>query len=77
MVEIIAEIGVNHNGDLRTAFQMIDAAKDAGADVANFQLFKSDRLVQKTTPVAKYQADNIGTQQTQYTCFIFKYYNTT
>lgn len=66
MVEIIAEIGVNHNGDLRTAFQMIDAAKDAGADVAKFQLFRADSLVQKTAPVATYQAENIGTQQTQY-----------
>ena len=42
MVTIIAECGVNHNGDEQTAYKLIDAAIDAGADVAKFQLFKPE-----------------------------------
>ncbi|MDA8891495.1 N-acetylneuraminate synthase [Planktomarina temperata] len=66
MVEIIAEIGVNHNGDLKTALKMIDVAKDCGADVAKFQLFSADKLVRKSATIAKYQEENIGKKQTQY-----------
>ncbi|MDA9300075.1 N-acetylneuraminate synthase [Amylibacter sp.] len=66
MVEIIAEIGVNHNGSLKTAFDMIDVAKAAGADIVKFQLFSADKLVHKTAPLAEYQAKNMGKQQTQH-----------
>jgi N,N'-diacetyllegionaminate synthase len=42
MTLIIAEIGINHNGDVETAYKLIDAAVEAGADVAKFQLFKPE-----------------------------------
>ena len=42
---IIAEAGVNHNGDIALAFQLIDAAADAGADLVKFQTFSADKLV--------------------------------
>ena len=51
-VKIIAEIGVNHNGDLDLAFQLIDAAKSADADIVKFQIFKADRLVSKNSKKA-------------------------
>jgi len=42
MVEIVAEIGINHNGSLATAKDMIDAARDCGADTCKFQIFNAD-----------------------------------
>ena len=42
---IIAEAGVNHNGDLQTAIRLIDAAAEAGADYVKFQTFKAEELV--------------------------------
>ena len=42
---IIAEAGVNHNGDLELAKQLIDVAAEAGADLVKFQTFSADRLV--------------------------------
>ena len=44
-VRIIAEAGVNHNGDLALARQLIDVAAEAGADMVKFQTFSADRLV--------------------------------
>ena len=64
-VKIIAEIGVNHNGDLNLAFQLIDAAKSAGADIVKFQIFKADRLASKYSKKATYQAKN-NPKETQY-----------
>ena len=64
-VKIIAEIGVNHNGDLNLAFQLIDAAKSAGADIVKFQIFKADRLASKNSKKAIYQAKN-NPKETQY-----------
>ena len=46
---IIAEAGVNHNGDPNLAKQLIDAAADAGADLVKFQTFKAQSLVSKNT----------------------------
>lgn len=46
-VIIIAEAGVNHNGDLNKAFQLIDAAVSAGVDYVKFQTFKAEKLVSK------------------------------
>ena len=42
---IIAEAGVNHNGDIDTAKRLIDVAADAGVDYVKFQTFKAERLV--------------------------------
>lgn len=57
---VIAEIGVNHNGDPALAERLIDAAVDAGADAVKFQTFRAERLVVKATPTAAYQAANTG-----------------
>ena len=57
---IIAEAGVNHNGSLEIAKQLIDAAVDAGVDIIKFQTFKADKLVSKDAKKAEYQKKNIG-----------------
>ena len=59
-VTIIAEAGVNHNGSLAMAKQLIDAAADAGADAVKFQTFKSEKLVSRFAPKAKYQEQTTG-----------------
>ncbi|MCS7015067.1 MAG: N-acetylneuraminate synthase [Gemmatales bacterium] len=62
---IIAEAGVNHNGDLALAKQMIEVAADAGADVIKFQTFRTEKLVTPTAPLAPYQQANLGESGTQ------------
>lgn len=57
---IIAEAGVNHNGQLDLALQLVDAAAEAGADVVKFQTFSAARLVSPAAPKAEYQAENTG-----------------
>jgi N-acetylneuraminate synthase/N,N'-diacetyllegionaminate synthase len=57
---VIAEIGVNHNGDVALAERLIDAAAEAGADAVKFQSFSADRLAVRATPTAAYQRDNSG-----------------
>ena len=57
-VIIIAEAGVNHNGDISKAFQLIDAAVAAGVDYVKFQTFKADNLVSKNAKKADYQIQN-------------------
>jgi len=57
-VIIIAEAGVNHNGSLEKAFQLIDAAVEAGVDYVKFQTFKSSKLVSKNAIKADYQVEN-------------------
>lgn len=59
-VLIIAEAGVNHNGNLDNAFKLIDAAVDAGVDYVKFQTFKSENLVAKSAKKANYQIQNTG-----------------
>jgi N,N'-diacetyllegionaminate synthase len=59
-VIIIAEAGVNHNGDLERAKQLIDAAKDAGADFVKFQTFRTELSVSKNAKKAEYQIQNSG-----------------
>lgn len=65
-VLIIAEAGVNHNGDLKTAKKLIDVAADAGADLVKFQTFKADRLATRQAKKAKYQSDATCDSQDQY-----------
>ena len=59
-VFIIAEAGVNHNGSIELAKQLIDVAVDAGVDAVKFQTFKTENLVSKDAQKAKYQKENIG-----------------
>lgn len=64
---IIAEAGVNHNGDLNLARKLIDAAVEAGADAVKFQCFRADCLVTRDAPKAAYQTANLGdTDLSQY-----------
>lgn len=65
-VFIIAEAGVNHNGDIETAKEMIYRAKEAGCDCVKFQTFFADDLVTKEAPQAQYQALNLGKRESQY-----------
>ena len=65
-VTIIAECGVNHNGDINLAKKMIDIACEAGADYVKFQTFKVDALVKKNTPMAAYQQKNLNLEKSQY-----------
>lgn len=57
---IIAEAGVNHNGDMTKAEQLIDVAAVAGADYVKFQSFKAEKLVSPTAQKAAYQAKNLN-----------------
>jgi N,N'-diacetyllegionaminate synthase len=64
---IIAEAGVNHNGDLNLAFKLIDVAADAGADYVKFQTFRADKLVSPRAEKALYQQKNSpGDDNSQY-----------
>ncbi|MEM9227279.1 MAG: N-acetylneuraminate synthase [Verrucomicrobiota bacterium] len=66
-VTIIAEAGVNHNGDMALARQLIDAAALAGVDYVKFQTFKADDLVSPEARKADYQVANTGEEdETQY-----------
>ena len=58
-VFIIAEAGVNHNGDLQLAYRLIDKASEAGADAVKFQTFKAEKLVSKYAKKARYQQENM------------------
>jgi N,N'-diacetyllegionaminate synthase len=57
-VIIIAEAGVNHNGDIELAKKLIDIAVDSGVDYVKFQTFKSESLVSKSAKKATYQVEN-------------------
>lgn len=65
-VLIIAEAGVNHNGDIELAKEMVDIADEAGADIIKFQTYNSEKLVTKMTPKAQYQIKNTNDCNTQY-----------
>jgi N-acetylneuraminate synthase len=62
---IIAEAGVNHNGSLQTAKQLVDVAAEAGADVVKFQSFRADRLATQDAPKADYQRDTTDAAESQ------------
>lgn len=63
---LIAEIGVNHNGDLALAKKMIAAAKQSGADAVKFQTFTAEALVTKSTPKVLYQVETTPVNETHY-----------
>ncbi len=65
MTLIIAEAGVNHNGDEKLAFQLVDKAYEAGADIVKFQTFKAKNLVTEQAQQADYQVANTQKQESQ------------
>ncbi|WP_339862406.1 N-acetylneuraminate synthase [Paremcibacter congregatus] len=65
-VKIIAEAGVNHNGDLGLAKELIAAGAKSGVDVVKFQTFKAENIVTKTAEKAQYQKNNCGADESQY-----------
>lgn len=65
-VFIIAEAGVNHNGDLNLAYKMVDKAKEAGVDCIKFQTFKTEKIISKNTEMADYQKENTNNNESQY-----------
>lgn len=64
-VFIIAEAGVNHNGDINLAKKLIDVAKEAGADAIKFQTFISEKVVSRHAPKAEYQNKNTSSKESQ------------
>ena len=63
---VIAEAGVNHNGDLDLARQLGDIAAEAGADLVKFQTFNADRLATRNARKADYQAKTTGADESQH-----------
>ncbi len=64
-VLIIAEAGVNHNGDINIAKQLAKTAKECGADIVKYQTIDVDGLVSKHAQMAEYQKENIGKTESQ------------
>lgn len=63
---IIAEAGVNHNGDIALAKKLIDIAAESGADLVKFQTFKADKLATRTAKKADYQSESTDSKESQY-----------
>ena len=63
---IIAEAGVNHNGDMDLARQLVDAATRAGADAVKFQTFTAESLLTPEAPKAEYQKQTTGSVESQF-----------
>lgn len=63
---IIAEAGVNHNGEIKIAKKLVEEAAKSGADFVKFQTFKAEQVVTKTAKKAKYQTSNTGNDSSQY-----------
>lgn len=66
MTKIIAEVGVNHNGKVKTAIKLAKLAKLAGADFVKFQIFNTELLVTKYAKKSKYQITNIKDKTNQF-----------
>ena len=65
-VFVIAEIGVNHDGDIEKAKELIDRAAFAKADAVKFQSFSADRIATKNAPLAHYQTRSTSDVSNQY-----------
>lgn len=65
-VFIIAEAGVNHNGEADKAFALVDTAAEAGVDAVKFQTFKASKLVTRSAAKAAYQAEATGADESQF-----------
>ncbi|HCR3335944.1 TPA: N-acetylneuraminate synthase [Morganella morganii] len=65
-VFIIAEAGVNHNGDIHLAKELIEAAASTGVDAVKFQTWKTELIVTENAKMAQYQIDNIGQEKSQF-----------
>ena len=65
MVLIIAEAGVNHNGDIKIAKELVDMAFNAGADIVKFQTFTANRLASKLTSKTEYQKITTNKNESQ------------
>lgn len=65
-VLIIAEAGVNHNGNMDIAIKLIDCAADAGADIVKFQTFRADKVASKSAAKADYQQQTTDKTEGQY-----------
>jgi N,N'-diacetyllegionaminate synthase len=63
---IIAEAGVNHNGDINNAYRLIDAAVTSGADIIKFQTFEANSLATEYAKKANYQKNRLSEQESQY-----------
>lgn len=66
LVTIIAEAGVNHNGDIGLAKKLIDVAAEANVDYVKFQTFRADTLVSRNAKMASYQETNTKSEKSQY-----------
>lgn len=64
-VLIIAEAGVNHNGDINIAKKLVDEAKKCGADIVKFQTFNPKKLASKQAKMAEYQKKNLRMEESQ------------
>src|SRR3989339_2241169 len=62
-VFIIAEAGVNHNGDIELAKKLIDVAKEAMANAVKFQTFKAENLNTRAAPKSTYHIETTGSEQ--------------
>ena len=65
MTLIIAEAGVNHNGNIEVAKKLVDAAKESGADIVKFQTFKANQLATEKAEQATYQKKALGKTESQ------------
>lgn len=63
---VIAEAGVNHNGDLALAKRLVEGAAEAGADAVKFQTFRTEKLVTARAPKANYQQRSAGDEEAQF-----------
>jgi sialic acid synthase SpsE len=65
-VFIIAEAGVNHNGDFQLAKKLVDVAYDAGVDAVKFQTFKTENVITRTAKMADYQKEQVHDADSQF-----------